>query len=246
MTRIAAHRGVSSLAPENTLPAFAKAIEVGADEIELDVHLSLDGELMVIHDEKLIRTTGAAGTVGTTNSQDLRKLSAHAGMENFRGVQIPFLGEVFELIRPSSLAINIELKTNLNPYPGIEKKIMQLADDMGMRSRIFFSSFNHQSLVRMKEIAPDMETAILYSEGIHQPWNYARKIVGADSLHPHFHQLRMIPEYMQACKELGVKVRPWTVDSDEDIRSLLQLDVDCIITNVPQNALPIRAAFAKE
>ena len=245
MTLICAHRGVSSLAPENTMPAFAKAVEIGADEIELDVHFSSDGKLMVIHDEKLARTTGADGYVGTHTAQELRSLSADAGMDGFSGVQIPYLEEVFELIRPTDLRINIELKNTLFPYPGLEQAVMALVHDMKMEEKVFFSSFNHLGLSILKSIAPEMETGLLYDCGLIRPWDYAKTIAGADALHPVYLNLRY-PGFVENSHALGIKVRPWTVDAPEDIQKMLTLGVDSIITNVPQNAMPIRDAFEKK
>jgi len=242
MTLICAHRGASSLAPENTIPAFAKAIELGADEIELDVHFSSDGKLMVIHDELLARTTGAEGYVGTHTASELRALSADAGKSGFAGVKIPFLEEVFELIRPTPLRINVELKNTLFPYPGLEQAVIALVKDMHMEDKVFFSSFNHLGLSIVKSIAPEMETGLLYDCGLIRPWDYAKSIAGADALHPVYLNLRY-PDYVKESHALGIKVRPWTVDSPEDIQKMLALGVDSIITNVPQNALPLRDAF---
>jgi len=244
MTLICAHRGASSLAPENTLPAFQKAVELGADEIELDVHFSSDGKIVVIHDEKLARTTGAEGYVGTHTAAELRALSADNGMEGFAGVKIPFLSEVFELIKPTNLRINIELKNTIFPYPGLEQAVIALVRDMGMEDKVFFSSFNHLSLATVKEIAPEFETGVLYECGLFRPWDYAKTLVGADALHPVYLNLRY-PNFVGESHALGVKVRPWTVDKPEDIRMMLALGVDSIITNVPQTALPMRDAFGK-
>ena len=245
MTQIIAHRGVSSLAPENTMPAFAKAIEIGADGIELDVHLSRDGKLMVIHDEKLARTTGQAGMVGDYDAQELRRFSAHARMDEFRGVQIPYLEEVLELLRPSRLTLNIELKTNLFVYPGIEEKVLKAVKDSGMIDRVYYSSFNHMTLHRVKCLDPERETGLLYEEDLVRPWDYARMIAGADALHPYHITIRE-DDYMDSCRAAGVVVRPWTVDDPEVIRKMLRIGVDAVITNVPHNALPIREAFEKE
>ena len=123
---IFAHRGASDAAPENTLPAFARAVEQGADGIELDVHLSRDGELVVIHDETLDRTTDGAGWVKDRTLAELRALRADNGLPGFAEARIPTLREVLDLLRPTDLLLNIELKTSLVWYEGIEAKTLAL------------------------------------------------------------------------------------------------------------------------
>jgi len=241
MTQIIAHRGVSSLAPENTLPAFQKAAELGADGVELDVHFSADGKLMVIHDEKLERTTGSAGYVAAFTAEHLRGLCADAGKPGFPDARIPFLSEVLELLRPTALSVNIELKNTIFLYPGLEEAVLSLVRDMGMQDRVYYSSFNHYSLAHIKELDPGSPTGLLYDCGIFRPWDYAKRIAGADALHPVYLALRD-PDYMPRCREYGIAVRPWTVDKPEDIQKMLALGVDAIITNVPQTALPLRDA----
>ena len=120
--KIYAHRGASAYAPENTLPAFQAAMEQGADGIELDVHLSRDGELVVIHDEELDRTTNGTGLVKDHTLAELKKLCADNGMSGYGDVRIPTLQEVLELVKPSGMLVNIELKTGILWYEGIEKK----------------------------------------------------------------------------------------------------------------------------
>ena len=120
MTKIFAHRGASAYAPENTLPAFELAERQGADGIELDVQLTKDGEVAVIHDEKIDRTGTGEGFVRDFTLAELKSLSFHNQMEEYRGVKIPTLREVLELVKPGNMAVNIELKTGIFWYPGIE------------------------------------------------------------------------------------------------------------------------------
>ena len=143
--QVYAHRGASAYAPENTLPAFALAMEQGADGIELDIHLTKDGELVVIHDEKVDRTTNGTGLVKDYTLAELRGLCADNGMEGFSEARIPTLREVLALVKPSDMMVNIEIKTGILWYDGIEEKALRLVQDMGMQDRVIWSSFNHYS-----------------------------------------------------------------------------------------------------
>lgn len=140
------HRGASAYAPENTLPAFALAIEQGADGVELDVHLTRDNELVVIHDEDVRRTTNGTGLVKDYTLAELQALCADNGMSGFAEARIPTLQQVLDLIKPSNLLVNIELKTGILWYDGIEEKALHLVEQMGMQERVIWSSFNHYSV----------------------------------------------------------------------------------------------------
>ena len=133
-TKVFAHRGASQYAPENTLEAFRLAMEQGAEGIELDVHLSADGELVVIHDEELERTTNGQGLVKDHTLAQLQALRADNHMPGFEAARIPALRQVLELVRPSSMQVNIELKTGILWYEGIEKKTLKLVKELGMRA----------------------------------------------------------------------------------------------------------------
>ena len=118
MTMVWAHRGASGYAPENTLPAFEMALEQGADGIELDVHLSRDDAVVVIHDETLERTTDGTGWVADRSLDDLKAMDASFGREGFAGTRIPTLDEVLALVADAGVAVNIELKNDRMPTRG--------------------------------------------------------------------------------------------------------------------------------
>jgi len=121
MALIYAHRGASAYAPENTLEAYRMAVEMGAEGIELDVHLSRDGEIVVIHDSTVDRTTNGSGSVPNFTLQELKELDASNGIEDYRGVKIPTLREVYELLQPFGTLVNVEIKSDESFYPGIRK-----------------------------------------------------------------------------------------------------------------------------
>ena len=147
--------------------SFNEAARVGAEGIELDVQLSKDGEVVIIHDEKLNRTTGATGFVKNKTLKELKTLNAAS---TFKGKvskeRIPTLEELLIWMHTNHLFCNIELKNTLFLYPGIEEKVIRLVRAYDMEERIVISSFNHYSLVHCHQLAPEIETAPLYRDGI--------------------------------------------------------------------------------
>jgi glycerophosphoryl diester phosphodiesterase len=240
-TMIQAHRGASSYCPENTLEAFSKAVEYGADCIELDVHLSKDGEIVVAHDAQLDRVSNGTGYINDHTLEELKSLDFS---KLFPGTvcRIPTLAEVFSLIKPSALTVNIELKTTERLYPGLVDKLTALADEFTMGERILYSSFNHYSLREIKQLNPKAKIGLLYELGMVDPWVYAN-YVGADAIHPHYYVIAALPETVKHCHENGIKVNVWTVDDPEAIKLMLKNGVDGIITNKPDVAITCRAEY---
>lgn len=234
MTCIWAHRGASAYAPENTIPAFRQAIQIGADGIEFDVQRTADGHLVVIHDETINRTSNGFGKVVDLTLEQLRLCNFINGFVGYTKVQIPTLREVLELLQPTGLVINIELKNTVELYPGMENDALTLVQEAGLVDRVVFSSFNHFSLANLRHLIPAERLALLYSEGLYDPWKYAASF-GARHLNPNYHALQQ-PNYMWLCHEAGIGVNAWTVDKDDDIRWLAALGVDAIITNFPDRA----------
>lgn len=121
-TKVWAHRGASGYMPENTLPSFQKAVELGADGVELDIQLSKDGEIVVCHDEMVDRTSNAKGWLKDYTLAELKEMDFSYQFKELGKVSIPTMKEVFELLKPTNLIINIELKTGIFDYEGIEEK----------------------------------------------------------------------------------------------------------------------------
>lgn len=238
MTEIFGHRGASGYAPENTLEAFRLAVSQGADGIELDVQLTKDGEAVVIHDETIDRVSNGRGYVRDFTLNSLKKLSFHNQMEEYRGVTIPTLREVLEMIRPAGVRVNIELKTGVFPYPGIEKKVLSIVNECKMQDRIIYSSFNHYSIQNIKKIAPSADTAYLFGDIIYEAEEYTRR-TGVPAVHPSVHHLKM-DGMLERFRNAGRIVRVWTVNSEDDMRMFIKKDVDALITNYPDAACRIR------
>ena len=241
MTEIFAHRGASGYAPENTLEAFRLAMEQGADGMELDVHLTKDGEVVVIHDETLDRTSNGHGNVRDYTLEELKKFSFHNHMEKYQGVQIPTLKEVLNLVKNSRIKVNIELKTGIYWYEGIEEKTMDIVKTMGMEDRVIYSSFNHYSIQKVLEQNSDAETAYLVSDVPLNMEKYA-KDTGVKGLHPAVYHLKMA-DFLETYMKSGLKVRVWTVNNKEDMKMFIDAGVDAIITNYPKVSVELRENF---
>jgi glycerophosphoryl diester phosphodiesterase len=224
------HRGAYDNAPENTLTGFQMAADMGADGVELDIQLTKDGEVVVIHDETVDRTSDGFGYVKDFTLSEIKKLNF-----NKRGItppgfmEIPTLAEVLELLKPTMLKINIELKTGIIYYNNIEAMALNIAAEHGMMERIVWSSFNHYSVQRLKQLKPEAETALLCSGGILVTGEQCEK-TGASALHPNIRQLTY-PGLVEDCHQRGVKVRVWTVNEPEELKLALGLNVDAVCTN---------------
>lgn len=238
MSIILAHRGASGYAPENTMPAFELAKEMGADGFELDVHLSSDGHLIVIHDETLDRTTNGTGLVSSKSLAEIKTFDASYGKVKYSAAKIPLLEEVLELIKGTGMIINIEIKTDVIQYPGIEEKCLKLVEDMRLKEQIIFSSFNHYTLVKLRAMCSDVKLGVLYSDGLYQPWIYAKSIK-ADYLHPYWPNL-FFDNYVSEAMINGVGLNSWTVNDLKAMRFCLENNVG-IITNYPDIALQEKA-----
>lgn len=228
---IYAHRGASCYAPENTMASFNKAVEMGADGIEIDVHMSKDGYLIVCHDEKVDRTTNGNGYIKDINMKELKKLDAGSWFgKEFTGEKIPLLAEVLELVKSENLLLNIELKNGPIFYDNLEKNVVNLIRDFGLVENVIISSFNHYSLLGIKKLEPKLKTGILYIAGMVAPWKYAKSI-GADAIHPLY--VTINKEVVEDCIKNGIMVNPFTVDRESDMILMRKINVTGIITNCP-------------
>lgn len=238
MTAIWAHRGASAYAPENTLPAFEMAEQMGADGVELDVQLTADGEVVVIHDETLDRTTNGTGAIAQLTLAEIRRFEAANGMPEYAGTTVPTLDEVFEALAPGRMTINVELKNLFEFYPGIERAVLDLIAAHDLSDRVLISSFNHYSLKTVQQIDRELPLALLFSDGIYLPWEYAVEF-GAKAIHPHYGFLR-IPGLVEYAHAAGVAVNIWTVNEVADLGRVIGAGVDAVITNFPDRALSVR------
>ncbi len=237
MRQVYAHRGASGYAPENTLEAFELAVHQKAHGVELDVHLTKDGVVVVTHDEKIDRVSDGSGFVCEMTLAELKKHSFGKAFPAYRDAKMPTLREVFELLAGTGLWVNVELKNSVIAYPGMEQKCIGLAAETGMAGRVLFSSFNHHSLLRVKEIDKSMPCGILYSATMVRPWAYAA-VLGLDALHPHWTEL-LVPDECAEAHKAGLLVNPWTINEEDLMRKAFELGADYVITNYPDKALAV-------
>lgn len=234
MTQVWAHRGASGYAPENTLPAIEMALEQQADAIEIDVQLTRDDAVVVIHDETLERTTDGNGWVADHSLDDLRRLDASAGDERFAGTRIPTLEEVLDAT--GTTTVNIELKNSRMRYKGLEERVLAIVAERGAEARVVLSSFNHYSLRHLVHLGTSLPLGALYSDPLFQPWKYAARL-GATALHPPLRATRR--KLVGACHALGLPVHVWTVNEPDEIKQMARIGVDAVITNYPNLARSI-------
>lgn len=246
MTKNFAHRGFSGMYPENTMLAFKKAIETeGCDGIELDVHLIKDGELVIIHDERLDRTcVNGTGLVRDYTYEELKQFDVSFKFAGQCEPQhIPTLREYFELVKDTDIVTNIELKTGIFEYTGIEQKVLDLIEEFGLKDRIIISSFNHESVLRMKALCPDMKCGLLTESWLIKPGQYV-KDCGIECYHP-IH-LSLSDEVVAEVKSHGIEINTWTVNEEEDIRRHIARGVNAVIGNFPDRITKVRREMAGE
>lgn len=237
MSKIYAHRGFSGKYPENTMLAFQKAVEIGVDGIELDVHLTKDNEIVIIHDEDIKRTCDGEGLVKDMTLEELRKYDASA---SFRGVYgfcgIPTLREYFELVKDTPVITNIELKTGVYEYPTIEKRVIDMVREFGLSDKIIFSSFNHFTVKRCEEIAPEIKRGFLTGDWLYDFGKYTAER-NVQCCHP-WH-VSLSEETVKEMHEAGCEINTWTVNEYEDIRKLSAWGVDSLIGNFPDRMIEV-------
>jgi len=227
--KIWAHRGASGHAPENTIPAFELADQLGADGIELDVQLTKDGIPVVIHDETVDRVSDRKGWVKDYTLEQLKELNVNQRFPAWGRVQVPTLAEVYDFVARTDLTVNLELKNGLVFQEGLEEKVLRLAEEKGISDRIIYSSFNHYSMRKIRELSPEARIAFLYSNGILDIWEYAAKY-GAYAVHPSLTNIAY-PHVVQRCHEKGIRVHVWTVNEAVDFERMKRAGVDAVITN---------------
>ena len=245
MTKIFAHRGASGHAPENTMEAFKMAIEMGADGIECDIQLTKDGIPVVIHDETIDRTSNGSGYVKDMTYEELDRYRYNNGHEKFKECRLAKLGDLLDLVKDADIVLNVELKTEVFPYRGIEKVLLEELEKRDMFNQVIASSFNHYTIRDLKEAAKEyksrIETAwLLKSMMLDVPSN--AKKYDIDGIHPpvyHVNNEEVFLEYVSS----GLPIRAWTVNEEAEMEKLMKMQVDAIITNFPTKALDFRKRF---
>lgn len=223
-TLVIAHRGASAYRPENTLAAYELAIEMGADMIEIDLHRTRDGAIVVTHDEDL-SGLGGRGEIAAATLSEVRSLDAG------RGERVPTLDEVLERFG-RRIPFNLELKRGAaGPYEGLEAAALEAVERRGLLERTLFSSFYDDVLARLRALSARARIALLLSR--HHPQGALERAarLGAEAVNPE--RRLATPALVQAAHGAGLDVHVFTVDADEELRRLVELGLDGIFTNVP-------------
>ena len=239
-----AHRGCSMMNPENTLLAFKKAAELeGITGIEFDVQLTRDGEIVVIHDERVDRTTDGTGNVRDYTLAELKKLSIAGDDDSYR---IPTLREVLELLKPYCVnkgqKLNIELKNSVVRYEGMEQKVIDMVSEFNLEDYVVYSSFNHDSIGLVRQLKADADVAYLAGD-YHRCMDGIRKY-GGTTIHPAQWGMPVNKTDVEAIQKAGMRVRMWNGSEplygqcrtlpDMDLREYCRLGATDIFTNVPE------------
>lgn len=240
---VISHRGANLVAPQNTIPAFKKSIEIGCDGFETDIHLTKDGIPVVCHNFTIDETSNGSGAIKDMTLEELREydFGKYKGTE-YEGTRIPTLDEflsVSEELGSKMNVLDIELKSEVFGQAGTElaEKTINAVKEHGLFDKLLISSFDPAILVVCKKIDKNCKTGILYSPDRlislkigARPVSFAKEI-GADALHPfHMYVTRL---YVERAHRAGIQVNPWTVNKEINAKALIKLGVDGLITDDP-------------
>lgn len=245
MKMIFAHRGFSGYYPENTMLAFEKAAsDTHADGIELDIQMTKDGELVIMHDETLDRTTNGSGFLKDYTYKELRQLSVGVNFKGFLPRQsIASVEEYCEFIKGTSLITNIELKTSVFEYEGIEAKLLAIVDRYNLQDKVWFSSFNHYTLQRLQRLRPNIKCGLLMDTWLVNAAQYASSCNAATINACSAFCCK--PGFPQELHKVGIGLQAWTPNTAELMRELWENGTDVLITNYPDIAYKVLQEFAE-
>ncbi|MBM7539920.1 glycerophosphodiester phosphodiesterase family protein [Amphibacillus cookii] len=248
MVDVYGHRGSKGLYPENTMLGMRQAIHEGADGVELDVHLTKDDHLIVIHDETLDRTINGNGFINNYNWSELKKMKLSSVYQTYTNYdaswdleRIPLLSEVLDLVEPKRVKLNIELKTAFNRYEGIEQKLIDCVQGYMNQVEITYSSFHLPTLTRLKTIDPDATIAWLIHQPIPQVMDYYY-CYNMDYLHV---EASLLKERHFVNQLDLARVRAWTVNDEATLMLLFKLGIDGIITDFPSRAIELKKRWGQ-
>jgi glycerophosphoryl diester phosphodiesterase len=223
---VMAHRGASAAAPENTLIAYKKAIEMGADYAELDVRQTKDGAIVLMHDKTVHRTTGVKGFVWDLTLEELKQLEAGSWFgEEYRGEPIPALEEVIRLVK-GRMNLNIEVKISEHE-PGIAQRVVDIIRSEDFSENCMITSFDVETVRTFKKIAPDLKTGLIFDK------EYRSDVFEGDWEILSSNYKLVDAEFMRLARNSVKKTYAWTVNDREEMLRLIGLGVDGIITDKP-------------
>jgi glycerophosphoryl diester phosphodiesterase len=241
-----AHRGASAWSPENTIVAFETALQMGADGFELDVQLSKDDQLVVIHDGSVNRTTGASGRVAAMTLAELKRLDAgtwfnrhrpRRAQPHYAGERIPLLSEALDLAKQTSSLVYIELKFTRDSRDGLVDRVITLVKDLNISQQVIIESFVHDAIKLVKERSPELRTAALFGRSISSPGLSIKRMLrvvedsGADEIA--LEKALATNRVLAAASAAKLPVAVWTVNSKRYMLRASELGLKAIITNYP-------------
>ncbi|WP_042478471.1 glycerophosphodiester phosphodiesterase [Bacillus ndiopicus] len=230
---IFAHRGASGQYPENTMIAFEEALRTDVAGIELDVQMTKDGQLVIIHDERIDRTTNGQGFVKDFTLAELEALDAGGWFSSsFAGERLPTLDAVLAWMKEegNNLRLNIELKNDQIQYARLEEKALSLIKAYDLQERIIISSFNPFSLQRVRMQNPDIEIGYLVL-GVPDNALWIAREIGANAIH--CQATYALSEFGEKAKKAGFPLRIYTVNDEEEYQQLVEVGVEVIMTDFP-------------
>ncbi|MDF2612343.1 MAG: glycerophosphoryl diester phosphodiesterase [Clostridia bacterium] len=224
-----AHRGFSGKYPENTNIAFVKALTEGyCDGIEVDTHMTKDGKLVIIHDDKLDRTTTGTGFIKDYTLEEVLQFDAGVKYHpKYKGEKISSVDLALDLVKKYNVRLYIELKDSEDEYKGIEEKIVEKVKESALQDKVILTSYSGESLKKVKLLDVTIKTGLLCKE---VPWDI-RDYRYADAIC--FCYESADKEAIDTIHSIGKKITVWTVDKIEDMKKMIELGVDAIITNYP-------------
>jgi glycerophosphoryl diester phosphodiesterase len=226
-----AHRGASGHAPENTLAAVQRAVELGADAVELDFHQTADGRLIALHDFSLKRTTGVPGMAGSLRLKEIKALDAGSWWDRtFRKERIPTLEEVLETCR-NRILLHLELKMGSSLYPGIESRVVKTVNDLKVRDAVTVSSYDTEALRRVREADRRIPLGLLTRLKGPGPVLRLAESISARSLH--VSTKRLTPRLLHETQDRGLRVYVYTVNGIRSMKHYIEMGVDGLFTNFP-------------
>jgi glycerophosphoryl diester phosphodiesterase len=242
-TRVAAHRGGAALWPENSLLAFRSALALGVDALELDLHLTADGEVVVLHDPTLERTSTGRGAVRDARLADLASVRLKMPEGAATAERVPTLAQVLDLAAQSSSELLPEIKVDAHRqrYDGIEEKVLALIRARGLLARTTIQAFQADTIRRLRELEPTARTMFLVGRGDVErdrarPAEAVRRAreLGATDLGMN-HRL-IDGDVVAAARAAGIRLAAWTVNDESDIRRMIDLGVDLVMSDRPDLA----------
>jgi glycerophosphoryl diester phosphodiesterase len=242
-TRVIAHRGFSGAAPENTIAAVRAAIEIKADMAEIDVTLTSDGHIVVIHDETLDRTTNGNGMVSDVSRAELQLLDAGAWFApQFAGERIPSLDAVLDEVE-GRILLNVEIKSEAVDR-GIVAKVASAIQRRKMTDQVVVSSFSPRALEEMHAVAPEIRTAVLYNVEVHQGRDAVEIVTGLGASVFNIKRQRLTKKMLRRCREHEIPVGIYTVNDPRRMRRLVKRGAGAIFTDQPDRLLEILSPTA--